>query len=133
MEEQQAVQVEQDGSTESTRPMSVPEAVLLFDAIFANRQQMEGSEWQPNPLLKEAAEYAKRVVGVPLAREAINQMREVLINRHQFTESEATAVINLQLQSSDEARKLVPTLDNADRFSEEELETILQEVASFRT
>lgn len=42
---------------DSSRPMSVPEALLLFDDILARRREKEGLEWQPNPLLKARAGY----------------------------------------------------------------------------
>lgn len=49
-----------------------------------------------------------------------------------MTEQELALVANLQLQTADEAKVLVPSLAADGRFSDEELNAILLEVENYR-
>eukprot|EP00887_Chlorella_sp_A99_P007477 scaffold2.g7477.t1 len=112
--------------------LSIPEVLLLLDAQMAKRKTQD-PEFAPNPMMESAADYARRTtMNASPSLETIQKMREILIGHHQFTPSEAVAVINLSIGTADEARKLIPTLGSSERFTDEELERILAEVATFR-
>lgn len=55
-----------------------------------------------------------------------------LLASKRLTEEELGLVANLSPSSAEEVRKLMPSLDDRERFSDEDLDQMLREIASYR-
>lgn len=109
--------------------LTVSEVGVLFEE-YTGRTQQRDAEYQPNAMLVKAVEYAQRF-STNKNKETLQKIRELLAN-HGLSETELGIVANLAIETPDEARKLVPTLDDPTRFPDDVLENMLKELATYR-
>ncbi|EFN56279.1 hypothetical protein CHLNCDRAFT_145153 [Chlorella variabilis] len=110
--------------------LTISEVACLIDEYVKGTQQRD-ADYQPNPMLVKAAEYASRFA-TNKNRDTLQKIREVIAH-NQLSELELGLVANLSIETADEARKLVPTLDDRDRFPDDAtLDALLKELATYR-
>jgi DNA-directed RNA polymerase II subunit RPB4 len=109
------------------KTMTVSEVAIALEHYTQDRRMRDPS-YQPNVLVSKTLEYTNTIATSKNA-DTVRKIRSVL-GEAGFTEVELALVANLQLQTAEEATKLIPSLAN--RFSEEELNRILLEVDNFR-
>lgn len=107
--------------------LTVGEMGLLLDQV---RSGQRPDDPQPPAMTVKAMEYAARFA-TNKNRDTLVKMREMLA-KHHLTEVELGLVANLSVETADEARKLVPTLDDHERFTDEQLDSMLKELATYR-
>ncbi|PSC68049.1 DNA-directed RNA polymerase II subunit 4 [Micractinium conductrix] len=106
--------------------LTVSEVGVLFERNLEMWQRRD-PDYQPSAMLAKAAEYAQRFA-TNKNKDTVQKIRELLASR-QLTELELGLVANLSIETADEAKKLVPTLD---RYSDEDLDSMLKELATYR-
>lgn len=109
--------------------LTVSEVSFLADQVVAARKA-EDSDFVPNGMLLKVAEYGQRFA-TNKNRATIDKIRDVCATAG-LSEEEVGLVVNLSPQTAEEARTLVPTLQDTQRFSDEDLDQLLQELATYR-
>lgn len=120
-----AAEAEQD-VFKDVKVLTVSEVCVLFERNMEVWRRRD-ADYQPSPMLQKAAEYAQRFA-TNKNKDTVQKIREMLAAHH-LSELELGLVANLSIENADEARKLVPTLE---RYSDEELEAMLRELATYR-
>ncbi|KAL4444588.1 hypothetical protein ABPG77_002405 [Micractinium sp. CCAP 211/92] len=106
--------------------LTVSEVFVLFERNMDVWRRRD-PDYQPSAMLQKAAEYAGRFA-TNKNKDTVQKIREMLAARN-LSELELGLVANLSIETPDEARKLVPTLE---RYSDEELDSMLKELATYR-
>eukprot|EP00051_Salpingoeca_urceolata_P002715 m.52359 g.52359 ORF g.52359 m.52359 type:complete len:139 (+) comp12287_c0_seq2:84-500(+) len=110
-------------------PVFVSEVGFLLE-LRKQKEEERNSDGQVNltPMFIKTLEWAKRF-GQFKNIETVGKVRSVLQNRglHKFEEAQ---LANLCAESVDEARALIPSLQ--DRISDQELEDLIDDLQSFR-
>jgi len=106
--------------------LSISEVAGILHTLIGRRQDVEPN-FQLHPMLQSTLAYADRFK-VLKNKEAINEARSCLVE-HNFADCEVSCILNLNPETADEARTLQPSLE---RFSDEELTQILDELAKYK-
>ncbi|KAI7836858.1 hypothetical protein COHA_009311 [Chlorella ohadii] len=124
---------DQDDAFKDAKVMTLGEAGLVLEDV-SQRLQRRDPDWQPNAMMLKAVEYAQRFSGNK-NRDTLQKIRELLANRR-LSEMELGLVASLSIETADEAKKLVPSLaaptEAREQLSDEELEAMLKELATYR-
>lgn len=94
-----------------------------------SRLKQRDPDYQANTMLMKAAEYSNRFASNK-NKETMEKMRSLLAEAG-LSDEEVALVASLAPTTVDEARQLIPSLERAE-LTEEDLEQLLQEVATYR-
>ncbi|KAL6779979.1 hypothetical protein ACKKBG_A14545 [Auxenochlorella protothecoides x Auxenochlorella symbiontica] len=122
-----------DNSTDSAvfkdaKILNISEVNLVF-AKYLEHMRQRDPEYQTNALMEKSMEYAKHFC-TSRNKDALQKMRELLAQHH-FTEQELGLMTNLQPMTPDEVFKLIPSLDDESRFSGNDIQRIIAELAQY--
>lgn len=109
------------------KTMTVSEVSIALEH-YTQERRLRDPSYQPNILVSKTLEYTNTVANNKNA-DTVRKIRSLLAEAG-MTEVELALVANLQLQTAEEAVKLIPSLAN--RFSDDELNKILLEVENYR-
>ncbi|RMZ56948.1 hypothetical protein APUTEX25_005010 [Auxenochlorella protothecoides] len=103
-----------DNSTDSAvfkdaKILNISEVNLVFEKYLEHMRQRD-PEYQTNALMEKSME---------------------LLAQHHFTEQELGLMTNLQPMTPDEVFKLIPSLDDESRFSGNDIQRIIAELAQY--
>ncbi|KDD77044.1 hypothetical protein H632_c33p3 [Helicosporidium sp. ATCC 50920] len=123
----------EDGDREKSvfaeaKVLTLSELDIFFERSLRARREAD-PEYTPNLLLGKAMEYARHFA-TNHSQESATKIRQVLAESL-MTEAELGSVANLAPRTAEEARALIPSLTE-DRFSDEQLNAVLQEVEALR-
>ncbi|EIE20674.1 polymeras-like protein II polypeptide D [Coccomyxa subellipsoidea C-169] len=118
---------------DSAQALTNGEVSAILAKIVAAKKQ-EDPAYQPNPLLAKTQEYVERFSGNK--NEAVNQQIRMVLDAGEMTGFELASVANLQPETAEEARILIPSLDatqgDEPRFSDDTLQIVLDDVATYK-
>jgi DNA-directed RNA polymerase II subunit RPB4 len=109
------------------KAMTISEVAIALEQ-YTQERMLRDPSYQPNILVSKTLEYTNTIATNKNA-DTVRKIRSVLAEAG-MTEHELAMVANLQLQTAEEAKKLIPTL--ADRFTDDDLNKILLEVENYR-
>ena len=109
------------------KAMTISEVAIALEQ-YTQERMLRDPSYQPNILVSKTLEYTNTMATNKNA-DTVRKIRSVLAEAG-MTEHELAMVANLQLQTAEEAKKLIPTL--ADRFTDDDLNKILLEVENYR-
>lgn len=113
---------------EGSRALILSEANMMFDQYFEHLSRLD-PEHQSNPMLMKAKEYTSRFANMS-NKATVQKIREMLAER-QLSEFELAQLASLNPGEVDEARALVPSLQDKERLSDTEVQQMLQELTAF--
>lgn len=125
MDQQNASIVDQFFSDQ--KAMTISEVAIALEQ-YTRERTLRDPSYQPNILVAKTLEYTNTIATNKNA-DTVRKIRSVLAEAG-MTEHELAMVANLQLQTAEEAKKLIPTLE--DRFTDDDLNKILMEVENYR-
>eukprot|EP01025_Chloroclados_australasicus_P041731 TRINITY_DN44404_c0_g1_i2.p4 TRINITY_DN44404_c0_g1~~TRINITY_DN44404_c0_g1_i2.p4 ORF type:complete len:156 (-),score=18.11 TRINITY_DN44404_c0_g1_i2:500-922(-) len=100
--------------------------VQLILEHHLNTKTSTDMEYQPPENLKKVVDHIKRFNSIS-NRAAVNTIRQVCADFH-LKAYEVALIVNLMPRSSEEAIALIPSLGDGERFNEEQLQNLLDEV-----
>lgn len=109
------------------KAMTISEVAIALEQ-YTQERMLRDPSYQPNILVSKTLEYTNTIATNKNA-DTVRKIRSVLAEAG-MTEHELAMVANLQLQTAEEAKKLIPTL--TDRFTDDALNKILLEVENYR-
>jgi len=109
------------------KAMTISEVAIALEQ-YTQERMLRDPSYQPNILVAKTLEYTNTIATNKNA-DTVRKIRSVLAEAG-MTEHELAMVANLQLQTAEEAKKLIPTL--TDRFTDDDLNKILLEVENYR-
>ena len=109
------------------KAMTISEVAIALEQ-YTQERMLRDPSYQPNILVAKTLEYTNTIATYKNA-DTVRKIRSVLAEAG-MTEHELAMVANLQLQTAEEAKKLIPTL--TDRFTDDDLNKILLEVENYR-
>lgn len=109
------------------KAMTISEVAIALEQ-YTQERMLRDPLYQPNILVAKTLEYTNTIATNKNA-DTVRKIRSVLAEAG-MTEHELAMVANLQLQTAEEAKKLIPTL--TDRFTDDDLNKILLEVENYR-
>lgn len=132
-EEENAAQGQFPAAFDDASALSNGEASAMLSKIV-DKKKADDPAYQPNPLLAKTLEYAERFSGNKT--EAVNQQVRQVLEAGGLTTFEVASVANLQPETAEEAKILIPTLEAEDdgmpRFTDESLQELLDDVAKYK-
>ncbi|KAK9826464.1 hypothetical protein WJX81_002243 [Elliptochloris bilobata] len=129
-EEENAAELKLGSVFHNATALSNSEAAMLMNIVLETRKQEEAA-YVPNPVMQKTLEYAERF-STARTRAAAISMKQVLVDA-ELMEFEIGCVANLMPENAEEAKFLIPSLDDA-RFAnnDEALDTALSNVALYK-
>lgn len=111
--------------------LTYSEINILLKHYISNKRAAD-SNFQLNPMLKLAQEYAERFASTSNS-DVAQQIRNVMVDQG-LGEFELAAIANLGLDSAEEVRDLVPSVfaGDGDQLSEEQIQDMLNELATYK-
>eukprot|EP00204_Picochlorum_oklahomense_P003632 CAMPEP_0118798894 /NCGR_PEP_ID=MMETSP1161-20130426/1221_1 /TAXON_ID=249345 /ORGANISM="Picochlorum oklahomensis, Strain CCMP2329" /LENGTH=112 /DNA_ID=CAMNT_0006726461 /DNA_START=19 /DNA_END=357 /DNA_ORIENTATION=+ len=109
--------------------MTTSEVAIALEQYTRDRKLRDPS-YQPNILVSKTIEYTN-TIATNKNPDTVRKIRSRLAEAG-MTEQELALVANLQLQTAEEAKVLVPSLAAEGRFTDDELNRILLEIENYR-
>mmetsp|Transcript_35076 Transcript_35076/g.99462 ORF Transcript_35076/g.99462 Transcript_35076/m.99462 type:complete len:150 (-) Transcript_35076:303-752(-) len=94
-------------------------------------KQQEGPSYTPNPVFQATKEYVDRFKSLK-KRETVAAIQKTLLENYQLTEFEKGLLINLAPEEVEEAKILVPSLEDESRFTDDDIERMLSELSTHK-
>lgn len=111
------------------KAMTISEVAIALEQ-YTQERKLRDPGYQPNILVAKTLEYTN-TIATNKNPDTVRKIRSVLAEAG-MTEQELAMVANLQLQTAEEAKKLIPTLQAGGRFTDEDLNRILLEIEHYR-
>lgn len=137
-EPEDATKLELGPEFDDAQVLMIAEVNVVLDT-YESKREAEGVDDKPNAIFEKCHEYCKRfnrfenVEAVKAVRVLLTGVEETLGEGRYLFEFEVGVLGNLVPDSAQEARALVPSLNDERNLTDEEIEAILFQLNSFKS
>mmetsp|Transcript_2324 Transcript_2324/g.4703 ORF Transcript_2324/g.4703 Transcript_2324/m.4703 type:complete len:140 (-) Transcript_2324:159-578(-) len=130
VEEEDASELKLGHEFQEARCLMISEVAVVLDA-YVNRRKEEAPDEQPNAVFEKCMEYCKRFNRFENP-DAVHSVRELLSNQDLY-EFEVGVIGNLVPENAQEAKALVPTLEDQRELEDEDIDQMLGTLHTYKT